>query len=96
MGEHVFLKVMPTMSVGRAIKSKKLTPKFLGPYQILRCVGHVAYEMDLPPFLANLHNVFYVLQLRKYNLDPTHVFELDTMQVHEDLTYESLPTRIED
>lgn len=60
MGEHVFLKVMPTMSVGRAIKSKKLTPKFLGPYQILRRVGPVAYEVDLPPFLANLHNVFHV------------------------------------
>ncbi|XP_073224841.1 uncharacterized protein [Cicer arietinum] len=41
--EHVFLRVTPTTRVGRALKSKKLTPKFIGPYQILRRVGPVAY-----------------------------------------------------
>jgi len=35
-GDHVFLKVTPTTGVGRAIKCKKLTPRFIGPYQILR------------------------------------------------------------
>ena len=59
-GEHVFLRVTPTTGVGRAIKSKKLTPKFTGPYQILRRVGPVAYQIALPPFLSNIHDVFHV------------------------------------
>ena len=36
VGEHVFLRFLPTKDVGRAIKSRKLTPKFIGPYQILK------------------------------------------------------------
>jgi len=52
--------------------------------------------MTLPSFLTNLHNVFHVSQLRKYISDPTHVLELDTVQVHKDLTYETQLTRIKD
>jgi len=60
VGEHVFLRVTRTTGVGRAIHSRKLSPKFLGPYQILRRIGPVAYEIALPPQLANLHPVFHV------------------------------------
>ena len=42
-GDHVFLKVTPTIGVGRAIKLKKLSPRFIGPFQILKQIGHVAY-----------------------------------------------------
>ena len=75
-GDHVFLRVTP-YGVGRAIKSKKLTPKFIGPYQILRHVGPLAYKIALPPHLSNLHDVFLVSQLRKYVADPSHVIEPD-------------------
>jgi len=64
-GEHVFLKVSPVTRVGRALKSRKLTPKYLGPYQILKKVGPVAYQIALPPSLSNLHPVFHVSQLRR-------------------------------
>jgi len=47
--EHVFLRVTRTTSVGKVIRSRKLSPKFLGPYQILRRIGPVAYEIALPP-----------------------------------------------
>jgi len=72
-GDHVFLRVTPFTGVGRAIRSKKLTLKFIGPYQILRRIGHVAYELVLPPSLANLHNIFHVSQLRKYVPDPSYI-----------------------
>ncbi|WVZ26804.1 hypothetical protein V8G54_000096 (mitochondrion) [Vigna mungo] len=93
-GDHVFLRVTPIAGVGRAIKAKKLSPKFLGPYEILRRIGPVAYEIALPPQLANLHNVFHVSQLRKYIPDPTHVLEVDDIQVREDLTIEAGPVRV--
>jgi len=46
-GDHVFLRVTPTVDIGRAIKSRKLTPRFVGPYQILRRIGTTAYEIAL-------------------------------------------------
>ncbi|XP_027915651.1 uncharacterized protein LOC114175093 [Vigna unguiculata] len=84
--DHVFLRVTPTTGIGRALKLRKLTPRFIGPYQITRQIGPVAYEIALPPHLENLHNVFHVSQLRKYVADPTHVLEQDDVQVRENLT----------
>jgi hypothetical protein len=79
--DHVFLRVASTTGVGRAIKSRKLTPKFIGPYQILRRIGPVAYQIALPPFLSNIHDVFYVSQLRKYISDPSHIIEPDIVPI---------------
>ena len=47
--DHVFLRVTRTTGVGRALRSRKLSPKFLGPYPISRRIGPVAYEIALPP-----------------------------------------------
>jgi len=58
--DHVFLRVTQTISVGRSLSSRKLSPKFLDPYQISKRIGPVAYEIALPPQLANLHPVFHV------------------------------------
>ena len=60
----MFFKVSPIIGVGRALKSRKLKPKYLGPYQILKKVGPIAYQIALPPSLSNLHPVFHVSQLR--------------------------------
>jgi len=95
-GEHVFLRVTRTTGVGRAIRSRKLSPKFLGPYQILRRIGPVAYEIALPLQLVNLHPVFHVSQLQKYVFDPSHVLEAEDMQVREDLRVVVQPVAIED
>jgi hypothetical protein len=95
-GDHVFLRVNPMTGVGRALKSKKLTPKFIGPYQISERVGTVAYRVGLPPHLSNLHDVFHVSQLRKYVPDPSHVIHRDDVQVRDNLTVETLPVRIKD
>ncbi|XP_073222449.1 uncharacterized protein [Cicer arietinum] len=65
-GDHVFLRVTPTTSVGRALKIRKLSSQFIGPYQILKRVDNVTYQIALPPSLSNLHSVFDVSQLHKY------------------------------
>ena len=87
----MFIRVTPTTGVGRAIKSKKLTPRFIGPYQILKRVGPVAYQVALPPHLSGLHDVLHVSQLRKYIPDPTHVVELDDIQLKSNLTFGMSP-----
>ncbi|XP_050909021.1 uncharacterized protein LOC127122778 [Lathyrus oleraceus] len=94
-GDHVFLRVTPMTGVGRALKAKKLTPRFTGPYQITSRMGKVAYRVALPPNLSNLHDVFHVSQLRKYIPDPSHVIQMDDIQVRDNLTVETMPLRIE-
>ena len=56
----------------------------------------MAYEIALPPHLANLQNVFHMSQLRKYIADPSHVLEADDIQVRDDLTMDAGPVRILD
>ncbi|XP_016172831.1 uncharacterized protein LOC107615247 [Arachis ipaensis] len=56
VGEHVFPRVTPTIRIGRAIKTKKLNPRFIGPFEILRQFGPVAYQVALTPHLSNLHD----------------------------------------
>jgi len=95
-GDHVFLRVTPTTGIGRALKSRKLTPRFIGPYQIMRRIGPAVCEIALPPHLGNLHNVFHMSQLRKYIADPMHLLEDDDVQIREDLTIGAGPMRILD
>ena len=93
-GDHIFLRVTPTTGIGRALRTKKLNPRYLGPFQILKRVGPVAYQVALPPYLSNLHDVFHVSQLKKYNPDESHVLQPETVQLRADLTYQTLPVRI--
>jgi len=56
----------------------------------------VAYEIALPPPLANIPNIFHVSLQRKYVLDPNHILESDSIQVKENLSFEVKPIRILD
>nr|KYP38444.1 hypothetical protein KK1_040302 [Cajanus cajan] len=76
------------------MKSKKLTPRFIGPYQILRKMGHAAYQISLPPFLSNLHHAFHVSQLRKYISN--YVIMSDMVQSKDNLKFEIMPIQIVD
>ena len=75
VGDHVFLKVMPKRGVVRFGKRGKLSPRFIGPFKILERVGTVAYRLDLPPSMSDVHEVFHVSMLRKYTPDPAHVVD---------------------
>ena len=92
----MFLRVNPVTSVGRALKCRKLTPRFVGPFEIVEKIGGVAYRIALPPSLSNLHDVFHVSQLRKYVYDESHVIQVDELEVRDNLTVETWPVRIED
>ena len=73
MGDHVFLKVMPKGRVIRFGKQRKLSPRYIGPFEILKRVGTFAYQLALLPSLMGVHEVFHVSMLWKYTPDPTHV-----------------------
>ena len=69
-------------------RTGKLSPKFIGPFEILEQVGLVAYKLALPPALSGVHDVFHVLMLGKYITDPIHVIDYEPLQLNEDLSYE--------
>ena len=65
VGDFIFLNVSPTKGVARFGKRGKLSPCYIGPYQISKRVGEVAYKLDLPPELSGVHCVFHVSMLKK-------------------------------
>ncbi|KAL5583119.1 hypothetical protein UlMin_015561 [Ulmus minor] len=96
VGDSVFLKVAPMKGVMCFGKKEKLSPRFIGPFEILERIGKVTYKLALPPELSSVHNVFHVSMLKKYVSDPSHVLEHEPIQVKEDLTYEEKPVQILD
>jgi len=88
VGDHVILRVNLVTDVGRALECIKLTPCFVGPFEIIEKVGVVAYRIALPS-LSNLHSVFHVSQLRKYVYDPSHVIQVNDLEVRNNLTVET-------
>ena len=75
-------------------KNGKLSPRFIGPYEVIEKVGLVAYRLTLPLDLEKIHNVFHVSMLRRYRPDPSHVVSLETIELRPDLTYKEEPMEI--
>ncbi|KAH0710891.1 hypothetical protein KY284_012318 [Solanum tuberosum] len=92
VGDWVYLKVSPMKGVVRFGKKGKLSPRYVGPYEIIRRVGKVAYELGLPKEMELVHPVFHVSMLRKCVGDPNAIVPLEVVGVVEDnLTYEEVP-----
>jgi hypothetical protein len=65
VGDFVYLKVSPMRGLCHFKIRGKLAPRYIGPFKILEQRGEVAYQLELPPQLSDVHNVFQVSQLRK-------------------------------
>ncbi|KAG8501142.1 hypothetical protein CXB51_003224 [Gossypium anomalum] len=92
--DKVFLKVSPWKKVLRFGRKGKLSPRFIGPYEVIEKVGPVAYRLALPPELEKIHDVFHVSMLRRYRSDPSHVVSLTEIELQPDMTYEEEPIKI--
>lgn len=96
VGDHVFLKVAPMREVLRFGKKGKLSPRFIGPFELLERIGPVAYRLALPPNLSVVHNIFHVAMLPKYIPYHLHVLAHDMLSLIEELTYKEDPVQILD
>ena len=72
----------------------KLAPRYIGPFRILAKMGSVAYQLELPPSLADVHDVFHVSQLKKCLRVPTEATELEKLDLQPDLSYQEHPIQI--
>ena len=87
---------MPKRGVVGFSKCGKLSPRFIGPFEILKRVGTVAYQLALPPSMSSIHEVFHVPMLRRYTPDPAHVVDWGEIEVDTDGTFQEGPVCIMD
>ena len=77
-------------------KRRKLSPRFIEPFEILERIGTVACRLALPPSMSGVHEVFHVSMLRKSTPDPAHVVDWGQIEVDTDGTFEEGPVCIVD
>ncbi|KAA3471968.1 DNA/RNA polymerases superfamily protein [Gossypium australe] len=96
VGDQVFLKVSPWKKIFRFGRKGKLSPRFIGPYCVLKRVGSVVYQLELPPELSQIHSVFHVSMLRRYRSDPSHIVAVEEIKIRPNLSFEEEPVQILD
>lgn len=91
MGDRVFIKVVSFKHMIRFNRKGKLTPKFIGLYEIVERVSKVTYTLVLSVRIDRIHSMFHVLSLQKYISYPLHVLRIEEIQLFEDLSYKEKP-----
>ncbi|GJU19323.1 putative reverse transcriptase domain-containing protein [Tanacetum coccineum] len=94
VGDFVMLKVSPWKGVLRFKNKGKLSPRFIGPFKILKRVGEVAYVLELPEEMRGIHNTFHVSYLRKCLAEESSVITLDDVEIDPELTSREEPITI--
>nr|GEX64191.1 reverse transcriptase domain-containing protein [Tanacetum cinerariifolium] len=96
VGDRVILKVSPRKGVIRFGKRGKLNPRYIGPYKILKKVGPVAYTLELPEELSNVHSTFHISNLKKCLSDESLVIPMKELWLDNKLNFVEEPIEIID
>ncbi|GJV61813.1 putative reverse transcriptase domain-containing protein [Tanacetum coccineum] len=95
VGDRVLLKVSPWKGVVRFGKKKgTLSTRYVGPFEIVECVGPVAYRLKLPQELSCVHDTFHVSNLKKCLAEPDVQVPLDEIEIDENLRFVEEPIKI--
>jgi hypothetical protein len=94
VSDFMYLKVSPMRGL-RCFKIRgELAPRYIGPFKILEQRGEVAYQLELPSQLSDVHDVFHVSQLRKCLCVLEEQIPLKELTVGGDLTYQEYSVKI--
>nr|GEY77113.1 reverse transcriptase domain-containing protein [Tanacetum cinerariifolium] len=78
----------------RLMDQGKLNPRYIEPFKILERIGPVAYKLELPEELSNIHNTFYVSNLKKCLSDEFLVIPIKELQLDDKLNFVEEPVEI--
>jgi hypothetical protein len=96
IGDFVYLTVSPMRGTRRFKVKGKLAPRYVSPFKIISHKGEVAYQLELPPQLSDVHDVFHVSQLKKYLRVPKEQLPMEELDLGGHLTYNERPIKILD
>jgi hypothetical protein len=96
IGDFVYLKVSPMRGTHRFMVKGKLAPRYVGPLKVIDHKGEVAYQLELPPQLLDVHNLFHVSQLKKCLWVPEEQLPMEELDLGRDLTYNERLVKILD
>ncbi|GKF54044.1 hypothetical protein Tco_0160954, partial [Tanacetum coccineum] len=96
VGDRVMLKVSPRKGVIRLRKRGKLDPQYIGPFKILKRVGLMAYTLELPKELSNVHSTFHFSNLKKCLSDESLIILMKEHQLDDKLNFVEEPVEIMD
>ncbi|GKG21902.1 hypothetical protein Tco_0384497, partial [Tanacetum coccineum] len=96
LGDRVILKVSPRKGVILFGKQGKLNPRYIGPFRILERIGPVAYKLELPEELSNIHNTFHISNLKKCLSDESLVISMKELRLDDKLNFVEEPVEIMD
>lgn len=94
IGDWVFLGVSPLKRVMLFGRWGNLSPWYVGPFEILRQVGLVAYELALPPAYFAIHPIVHGSVLRWYIPDDSHVLQYELVELDDRLAFVEEPVAI--
>ncbi|KAA3483883.1 DNA/RNA polymerases superfamily protein [Gossypium australe] len=77
VGDKVFLKVSSWKKALRFGRKGNLSPRFIRPYKIIKRIRPITYGLALLVELQNMHDVFHVLMLRRYQSDLSHIISIE-------------------
>nr|GEZ02217.1 putative reverse transcriptase domain-containing protein [Tanacetum cinerariifolium] len=96
VGDRVMFKVSHRKGVIRFGKQGKLNPQYIGPFKILERIGPVAYKLELPKELSNVHSTFHVSNIKKCLSDESLVIPIKELQLNDKLNFVEEPVEIMD
>ncbi|GJY62217.1 putative reverse transcriptase domain-containing protein [Tanacetum coccineum] len=96
VGDRVMLKVSPHKGVIRFGKRGKLNPRYIGPFKILERIGPVAYKLELPKELSNVHSTFYISNIKKCLSDESLIIPMKELRLDDKLNFIEEPVEIMD
>jgi len=94
VGDYVYLKVSSMKGVQRFGVKRKLAPRYVGPYKIIKQKGNVDYKLQLPPEMSTIFDVFHVSQLKRCLRIPEEAIAPTNIKLQSDLTYEEKLIRV--